>query len=60
MELKNEVKLVKRFDEHDCVLTWSASAPAAFIATCVDEFKAFVAQKIKEMEEKPKVEETQA
>lgn len=51
MEMKNKVELVKRLDEHECVMTWSASSPATFVSAALDDFRAFVTQKIKEMEE---------
>lgn len=54
MEMKNRVELVKRFDEHDCYISWSASSPAAFIMASLNDFSAFVAQKIKEQEDQVK------
>ena len=48
MEMKNKVELIKRLDEHDVILSWSSTAPAPFIVAAINDFKAFIDQKIKE------------
>lgn len=56
--MKNKVELIKRFDEHECILTWSSSSPAAFITVAIDDFKSFVLMKIKEQEDQKSVQES--
>jgi hypothetical protein len=54
MQMNNKVELIKRLDEHDCMLTWSASAPATFIVAALEDFKVFIDMKIREMEDQKK------
>jgi hypothetical protein len=51
MQMTTKVELIKRFDEHDCILTWSAQAPGSFILAAIDDFKSFIQMKLKEQED---------
>lgn len=51
MQMSTKVDLIKRFDEHDVILTWTASAPGPFILASIEDFKSFILMKIKEQED---------
>lgn len=51
MQMTTKVDLIKRLDEHDVILSWTASAPGPFILAAIDDFKSFVLMKIKEQED---------
>jgi len=54
MELKIKGELVKRLDEHDCTFLFSEKSPVSFLLSCVEDFKAYILMRAKEIEEAQK------
>ncbi len=48
MEMKTKVDLIKRLDEHECILSCSAQAPLSFLQASLEDFKAYICLKISE------------
>jgi hypothetical protein len=51
MQTQTKIDLIKRLDENDVILTWTASASGPFILAAIEDFKAFIQMKLKEQED---------
>lgn len=52
MQLTTDIKLVKKFDEHECRLEWNSNAPVFFLLNCMEDFKNFLDDELKKIKER--------
>lgn len=50
MQMQHKVELIKKLDQHECVLSCTNGCPLDFILVCLNDFIAYVQQKKSEQE----------
>ena len=58
MQMQNKVELIKKLDEHECLLSCTSTAPISFLLDCLEHFKAYLLQ-IKAAKEKEAADQKQ-